>query len=96
MAETDKKSYSLIRESHIKDHELIFNRVNIDLGGEQLSSLHTDVRLDSVKLEAEDPALIALYFQYGRYLLMGSSRLPGVLPANLQWINNTLDRKHIQ
>ena len=82
------KSYSQIRELHVKDHESLFNRVSINLGGEQLSSLPTDVRLDSVKRGADDPALIALYFQYGRYLLMGSSRTPGILPANLQGIWN--------
>ncbi|RLD71518.1 MAG: glycoside hydrolase family 95 protein, partial [Bacteroidetes bacterium] len=84
----EEKSYAQIRESHIKDHSSIFNRVQIDLGGEQLSSIPTDVRLDSVKNGTEDPALIALLFQYGRYLLMGSSRTPGILPANLQGIWN--------
>jgi len=82
------KTYSQIRESHIKDHESIFNRVQIDFGGEQVSSIPTDVRLDSLKNGGEDPALIALYFQYGRYLLMGSSRAPGILPPNLQGVWN--------
>ena len=88
LGKAKEKPYSQIRGSHINDHSLIFNRVNIDLGGEQLSSIPTDVRLDSVKNGAEDPALIALYFQYGRYLLMGSSRAPGILPANLQGVWN--------
>ena len=88
LTKAEVKSYSQIRELHIKDHESLFNRVSINLGGEQLSSLPTDVRLDSVKRGADDPALIALYFQYGRYLLMGSSRTPGILPANLQGIWN--------
>ncbi|MCD4729210.1 MAG: glycoside hydrolase family 95 protein, partial [Bacteroidales bacterium] len=86
--EAEGKPYSQIRESHIKDHELIFNRVQFSLGGEQLSSIPTDIRLDLVKNGGDDPALIALYFQYGRYLLMGSSRAPGILPANLQGIWN--------
>lgn len=88
LAKSEEKSYSHVIESHIKDHELIFNRVQLNLGGEQLSSIPTDIRLDSVKNGGYDPALIALYFQYGRYLLMGSSRSPGILPANLQGIWN--------
>jgi len=83
-----EKTYAQIREAHIKDHTSIFNRVQIDLGGEQFSSIPTDVRLDSVRNGWEDPALITLYFQYGRYLLIGSSRSPGILPANLQGIWN--------
>lgn len=88
LAKAEKKSCSLIRESQIKEHESLFNRVDLDLGGAQLSLLPTDERLNAVKQGAADPALIALYFQYGRYLLMGSSRTPGVLPANLQGIWN--------
>lgn len=86
------KSYAQIKESHIKEHSAIFSRVQIDLGGKQLSSIPTNERLDSVINGGEDPDLVALYFQYGRYLLMGSSRSPGVLPANLQGIWNN----HIQ
>ena len=66
----------------------MFDRVNLDLGGSDLDSLPTDVRLARVKEGAEDNALIAMYFQYGRYLLMGSSRGPARLPANLQGIWN--------
>lgn len=47
-----------------------------------------DTRLEQLRNGADDPGLIALYFQYGRYLLMNSSRAPGVLPANLQGIWN--------
>jgi len=88
LAKSEGKSYSQIRGSHIKDQESVFNRVRLNLGGEQLSSIPTDKRLDSVKNGADDPALIALYFQYGRYLLIGSSRSPGILPANLQGVWN--------
>ncbi|MEN8122879.1 MAG: glycoside hydrolase family 95 protein, partial [Bacteroidota bacterium] len=88
LVKAKEKDYLKIKESHIKEHSPIFNRVQINLGGEHLSSIPTDVRLDSVKKGAEDPALIALYFQYGRYLLMGSSRAPGKLPANLQGVWN--------
>jgi len=88
LAKAEVKPYSELKEIHIQNHTSLFNRVQINLGGEQLSKVPTDVRLDSVKNGGEDPALIALYFQYGRYLLMGSSRFPGILPANLQGVWN--------
>ena len=88
LVEAEGKSYAQIKKSHIKEHSAIFSRVQIDLGGKQLSSVPTNERLDSVINGGEDADLIALYFQYGRYLLMGSSRSPGVLPANLQGIWN--------
>ena len=52
-----------------------------------LEALPTDARLERVKAGADDPGLIELHFQFGRYLLLGSSR-PGTLPANLQGIWN--------
>jgi len=58
------------------------------LGKSPLSNLPTDDRLKAAQQGKEDTGLIALYFQYGRYLLMGSSLRPGVLPANLQSIWN--------
>ena len=73
---------------HIQDHTKIFNRVSIDLGKTPQDTLPTNVRLEAFKAGADDPSLIALYFQYGRYLLMNSSRAPGILPANLQGIWN--------
>jgi alpha-L-fucosidase 2 len=88
LAKAEVKPYSELKEIHIQDHTSLFNRVQINLCGEQLSTVPTDVRLDSVKNGGEDPALIALYFQYGRDLLMGSSRTPGILPANLQGVWN--------
>jgi alpha-L-fucosidase 2 len=82
------KPYETLKEEHIDDHSAMFNRVKIDLGGAALDTIPTDTRLTNVKKGAEDPGLVALYYQYGRYLLMGSSRAPGVLPANLQGIWN--------
>jgi alpha-L-fucosidase 2 len=81
-----KKSYKTLKKNHTLDHKKLFNRVSLDLGKNELSELPTDERLKAVKNGREDPALVALYFQYGRYLLMGSSRAPGVLPANLQGV----------
>jgi alpha-L-fucosidase 2 len=61
-------------------------RVALHLGDPAMADITTDERLAKVKEGASDPALAALYFQFGRYLLAGSSRAPGVLPANLQGI----------
>ena len=83
-----QQSYDALLARHTEDHTSVFNRVSIDLGENAQASLPTDRRLEAVKAGVEDPDLIALYFQYGRYLLMNSSRTPGVLPANLQGIWN--------
>jgi len=82
--EVKNKSYSIVKEEHIADHTVFFDRVRFDLGGRERDSIPTDVRLKEVIKGGEDPALVALYYQYGRYLLMGSSRRPARLPANLQ------------
>lgn len=66
----------------------MFDRVALDLGGVEAARLPTDERLAAVKKGRDDPALLALYFQFGRYLLMSSSRRPAQLPANLQGIWN--------
>ncbi len=84
-----KKRIGQLRADHIADHQSMFNRVKLDLGTTDAVKLPTDERLQAIKKGARDPQFEALYFQYGRYLLMGSSR-PGHLPANLQgkWCQN--------
>jgi len=83
--------YKSILEGHIAEHSSIMNRVSLRIGDNSLDSLNTLKRLKRVQEGSQDPGLAALYFQYGRYLLMNSSRAPGVLPANLQGIwNNKL------
>jgi len=77
--------FETLRSRHIEDHQRLFRRVSLDLGRQDLSR-PTDRRLAEFPRSA-DPALLALYFQYGRYLLIGSSR-PGTQPANLQGIWN--------
>ena len=79
--------YAALREAHSRDHSAIFKRVSLDLGGHGERSLPTDERLERVRRGGSDPDLAATYFQYGRYLLMGSSR-PETMPANLQGIWN--------
>lgn len=83
------KSFTNIRKEHIAEHSSIFDRVKLSLGGDPaMEELPTDERLRRFQAGGEDPGLIATYFQYGRYLLMGSSRHPAQLPANLQGIWN--------
>lgn len=82
------KSWEELRDAHIKEHRALVDRVTLDLGESPWPDLATDERVAKVKGGVMDPALAALYFQYGRYLLMSSSRPPGRLPANLQGIWN--------
>ncbi|MEP1486836.1 MAG: glycoside hydrolase family 95 protein [Algibacter sp.] len=79
-----EKSWQELKEAHVKEHAAIFNRVSLDLGKSANDSLPTDKRLLAYKNGAKDSGLEAQLFQFGRYLLMGSSRSPGILPANLQ------------
>jgi alpha-L-fucosidase 2 len=74
------------RHRHVADHQRLFNRVSLDLGHGDAESLPTDARLKQYQPGA-DPALAALYFQFGRYLLIAGSR-PGSQPLNLQGIWN--------
>lgn len=78
-----RKTYARLRVDHIADYQKLFRRVSLELGDNHQSQLPIDERLAAVKNHGDDPQLIALYFQYGRYLLISSSR-PGTLPANLQ------------
>jgi alpha-L-fucosidase 2 len=90
LSKAAKFSLKSLKEIHTKDHQTIFDRVNLSLGGENPGNLATDERLARMKEGKTDNGLLALYYQYGRYLLMNSSRSPGRLPANLQGIWNDL------
>lgn len=81
-----KKDYQKIKEDHLAAHRQLFRRVSIDLGSTDNSFLPTDVRIKNFDGK-NDPNLAALCFQFGRYLLISSSR-PGTQPANLQGIWN--------
>ena len=85
------KPYATLKAAHVADHEKLFRRVEVELPGPDPSveTLPTDERLARIKKNQDDPGLAALYFQFGRYLLMGSSR-PGTMAANLQGIWNDL------
>lgn len=82
------KSYASISGRHIQDLKPVMERVSLQINGEQADDIPTDERLKRTREGIEDPHLISLFFQYGRYLLVSSSRAPGVLPANLQGIWN--------
>ena len=80
-----QKPFASIRKAHVANHQDLFQRVSLVLPTKDssLSQLPTDQRLAQFKEKQNDHALTALFFQYGRYLLMSSSR-PGSMPANLQ------------
>jgi len=81
------KPYAELVARHLADHRSLFRRVRLDLGSAQRNELPTDERLAAVREGTADPSLAATYFQYGRYLLIASSR-PGTQPANLQGLWN--------
>ncbi|HOK65919.1 MAG TPA: glycoside hydrolase N-terminal domain-containing protein [Anaerohalosphaeraceae bacterium] len=83
------KPYEQLKAEHIAEHQRLFRRCLLDLTGPDCSEKPTDARLQAVKDGADDPGLTALYFHFGRYLLISSSR-PGCMPANLQGIWNDM------
>ena len=86
LKDIEEKSYSDIREAAVKDHKSLFDRVTLNLPSISNSFLPTDERLKKISTES-DPQLASLCYQFGRYLLISSSR-PGTQPANLQGIWN--------
>ena len=82
------KPYDKLLADHVADFRSLSTRVSLSLPrDEKAAALPTDERLKRVVDGAADPDLVALYFQFGRYLLISSSR-PGTLPANLQGVWN--------
>ena len=86
MADLGSKRYSAMRKAHIDAYKEYFDRVSLDLGTSQAASRTTDARVKDFA-QGDDPQLVELYFQFGRYLLICSSQ-PGGQPANLQGIWN--------
>lgn len=82
------KSYDELLGNHKKEYQEYFKRVSLDITAGPIAEIPTDERLKNFKQTQSDPHLAELIFQYGRYLLISSSR-PGTLPANLQgiWAN---------
>ncbi|WP_454828619.1 glycoside hydrolase family 95 protein [Pseudoxanthomonas wuyuanensis] len=83
-----RRGFEALRAAHVAEHQRLFRRVAIDLGRSDAQRLPTDERVQNFA-SGDDPALAALYHQFGRYLLISSSR-PGTQPANLQGIWNDL------
>jgi alpha-L-fucosidase 2 len=81
-----KKSYATILPAHVAAYQQYFKRVNLNLGGTSDANVPTDQRLKNFT-STNDPQFVALYYQYGRYLLISSSQ-PGGQAANLQGIWN--------
>ncbi len=86
LSAAETRPYAELRARHVADHRSLFRRVSLDLGRSADSALPTDERVRKFT-GANDPALPALHFQYGRYLLIACSR-PGTQPANLQGMWN--------
>ena len=87
LAALDGKSFAELRDRHVAAHQELFRRVSLDLGHNKEAEMKpTDQRVRESPT-TPDPSLAALYFHYGRYLLISSSR-PGTQPANLQGIWN--------
>ncbi len=82
------RKYANVRADHVRDYKKYFNTFSINFGPDKKAAMPTDKRIEEFSHSA-DPALAALYVQYGRYLLISSSR-PGTGPANLQGIWNDL------
>lgn len=78
-------SFDELKSSHISEYQKLFNRVDLELNEPDTLDLPTDKRLERIKEGKSDSHFTELYFQFGRYLLISSSR-PGGLPANLQGI----------
>ncbi|HNY51969.1 MAG TPA: glycoside hydrolase family 95 protein [Bacteroidales bacterium] len=79
------RPFADIKNDHVADYKSYFNRLSIDLGSSDGNYFTTDARIAAMQNGYHDTDLIELYYQFGRYLLISSSR-PGGLPANLQGI----------
>ena len=89
IAAASKLGWKRLLERHLDDYQSLFKRVDLQIDGDNAgSALPTPFRMDRYRKGLEDPGLEALYFQYGRYLLIASCR-EGNLPMNLQgiWCN---------
>lgn len=82
------KGFAALKANTVADHSALFNRMDIRIGKDDRSDLPTDVRLRLAKNGAEDPDFDALFFQYGRYMQIASSRPNSPLASNLQGIWN--------
>jgi alpha-L-fucosidase 2 len=87
LAKIQSKSFDQVYTSHIADYQKLFSRFDVQFTENDRVKLPTNERIIAFSKTPDDPQLLALYIQYGRYLLISSSR-PGTQPANLQGIWN--------
>ena len=87
LAQASRRPYAELRRRHIEDHQRYFRRAAISFGPDPKAAIPTDQRMAAIKAGSEDLHLLPIYFQFGRYMLISSSR-PGTLAANLQGIWN--------
>jgi alpha-L-fucosidase 2 len=90
LAQASSKNYAQLRAAHVTDHQTLYRRMSLDLGQSNAASRTqpTDLRRKAVETCANDPELIGLFFQYGRYLTIAGSRADSPLPLALQGIWN--------
>lgn len=88
VVKAEKKTYEKLKKTHLNDYTPLFDRVSLQLGTGEYTGLPTDKRWEQVKKGGYDPGLDVLLFQYGRYLLLASSRENSPLPAALQGFFN--------
>lgn len=83
------KGYNKLKENHISDHSALYNRMDLSISGDNsLAQLPTDTRLHLIKSGAVDPSFDEIFFKYGRYMQIASSRPNSPLCSNLQGIWN--------
>ncbi len=87
LAQASQKTFTQLKTAHVKDYQTFFNRVRLDLHPDEAADIPTDERLKKYTAGGTDRYLETLYFQFGRYLLISSSRTAGI-PANLQGLWN--------
>lgn len=86
LSKASQRGYASMKADHVKDYQRYFQRVSLNLGTSGNALIPTDERLRKFSAGEEDPALVALFYQFGRYLLISSSRPENPLPANSQGI----------
>jgi alpha-L-fucosidase 2 len=85
ISKATQRSWAAMVRSQAADHQALFRRVSLELNGPDREAVPTDERLGAVRKGEQDPTFAALYFNFGRYLLISCSR-PGSLPSNLQGV----------
>ena len=90
ISEAEQKNFKSLFQNHLNAYQTYFKRVDLDLGISKASKNPTDIRIKNFAT-SYDPELVALYYQFGRYLLISSSQ-PGGQPANLQGIWNNSNK----